>query len=89
MKITRTYVSDRRDAQRKKERTDELSRERNFAVTAAKKIAENPSLLEGLARVVGEISKHDEAAEILDKVFEKGAAKKYPRAYRAFIQARF
>ena len=60
-----------------------------FALKAALAIKANPSLLDGLEKVVSRLAAHDEAAAVLHEVFESGAARLYPAAYRAFLKARF
>lgn len=90
MKISRTNVSDEKDTRKKvAAMRSRASNDAAFAVLAAQRIAEQPALLDGLGKVVEGIARHDAAAAILHDVFEKGAADKYPAAYRAFLSARF
>lgn len=92
MSITalKVVVSDQKDSARKvatvRQRT---ANDEAFAVMAALKIQAQPSLLEGLERVVCGIARHDKAAEVLANVFDAGADELYPSAYKAFLMTRF
>ena len=90
MKTQKTFVSDATDARRKVAQTrDRAESDGKFAVSAANKIAEHPELLDGLATFVAKLAKNEAAAAILDGVFDGGAAERYPRTYRAYLNARF
>lgn len=59
-----------------------------FALAAAQAILRDPALLDGNALIVGKLAAHDEAARVLEAVFDK-QARRYPNAYKAFVGARY
>lgn len=84
----RTHVSDARDSRRKIERARELAEsDPLIAVRMANAIAANPRLLDGLSAIVGRLAKVEEAAVILEDVFNEHG-RTYPRTYLAFVEAR-
>lgn len=87
-----TSISDARDTCKKVSQARELAaNDAAFAVMAARKIVENPSLLNGLAKVVTQLAKHEEAGKLLENLFEnkKWVVKAYPTVYQAYLKARF
>lgn len=59
-----------------------------FALKVATAFRNDPSLLDGSARVVAILARHEQAAAVMETVFAKHA-KRYPKTYRAFADARF
>jgi hypothetical protein len=67
---------------------ERAAKDPEFALAAAQAILRDPALLDGNAKTVAILAGHDEAASVLDAVFEK-QARRYPNAYKAFIGARY
>lgn len=89
MTTPRTQRSDAADSAVKRSLVRERAADSAaFALSLASAIERDPSLLDGSARVVAAMARHDAAVAILEKVFDKHA-KRYPKSYRAFVDARF
>jgi tRNA-dihydrouridine synthase len=92
MSKVKTNISDIKDTSKKVSKVREMAAtDSSFAVMAARKIVEHPSLLQGLGKVVEQLAQHEEAARMLESLFEKEkwVVKAYPNVYRAFLKARF
>lgn len=83
-----TNKSDAADARAKADFIIDGAQDAQFALRIAKAIQLDPALLDGNAKVVAALAAHDEAAAVLEAVFEK-FGKRYPKSHRAFIEARF
>jgi hypothetical protein len=81
--------SDQADARAKGEFVrSRAAEDPEFALLVAQAILRDPTLLDGNAKIVALLAGHDEAASVLDAVFEK-QARRYPNAYKAFMGARY
>lgn len=89
MKSLRTQRSDASDTRMKAAfLREEAASNGAVALKIALAIKANPALLDGNARVVACLARHERASAVLEEVFATHA-KRYPRTYRAYLDARF
>lgn len=90
MAIIRTYVSDKTATRKSVRRVKEDSKsDAKFAMGAALKIEEDPSLMEGLTSVIASLVQHTEVLKVFDRIFASHAiCKAYKGAYKAYLLAK-
>lgn len=88
MHVHKTSTSDDKDTKKKAAVMHALVQNPQMAIRAANEIRKNPQLLDGLGGIVAKLAMCEDAAKILEDVFEVHA-KTYPRTYAAFVRARF
>ena len=89
VKTPRTQRSDASDAKAKARfLLEKAAGSQSIAQRIAQAIQADPALLDGNAKVVACLARHEAAAALLHEVFADHA-KRYPRTYRAFLDARF